>query len=209
MRGEDLGEGKKAQGLIHSFLLRGKLVKVETGWIKSPDLYLPIQKHTNRVIDLTSFPFPPLIGDGVVTKLRGVSVGVKTADCAPVVAIGSEWIGVAHVGWRGLRSGILDRFIEVLSLKEKLEDLFLFIGPCAKGCCYEVGREFEDMFPDYLEERDGKLFLDLEEAVLKELKKLGVRSMGTLGRCTICSEELPSHRRERSPDRILTSVRIL
>jgi len=207
MRGEDLREGKKAEGVKYSFELRGKVVEVKTAWKEHRRLYLPIQKHTNRVLRLLKFPYPPLIGDAVVTNLEGVEVGVRTADCAPVVAIGYEWFGVAHVGWRGLAFGLLENFIKVLSNHEKVEDLFLFVGPCAKSCCYEVGSEFRDFFQEYLEERGGKLYMDLQEAVVGKLKSLGVKMIGTYEHCTICSEVFPSYRRDKSEDRFLTSIR--
>ena len=209
MRGEDLREGKKVEGLRYSFQLKGKLVEIKTEWREHGNLYLPVQKHTSRVLKLTTFPYPPLIGDAVVSNLKGVEVGVKTADCAPVVAVGEEWFGVAHVGWRGLSSGILENFIEVLSSHEPLDKLFIFVGPCAKACCYEVGEEFEDIFPEHLERREGKLYMDLQKAVLSRLKALGAKMIGVYEHCTVCSEVFPSYRREKTDRRFLTSVRAL
>lgn len=209
MRGEDLREGKEVEGLDYRFEFEGKEIRVRTEWREHKRLYLPVQKHTNRVITLTAFPYPTLIGDAVITNLRNVEIGVRTADCAPVVAIGREWIGIAHVGWRGLTSGILERFVERLRSYEDTEKIFFFVGPCAKGCCYEVGSEFRNIFPSYVFERDGKLYMDLQDSVVKELKALGAGSVGTLEKCTICSENLPSYRRDKTEERILTSVRKL
>ena len=207
MRGENLREGKKAEGLRYSFRLKGKLVEIKTDWKEHKNLYLPVQKHTSRVIRLTTFPYPPVIGDAVVSNLKGVEIGVRTADCAPVVALGEEWFGVAHVGWRGLLSGILGNFIEVLSKYEPVENLFIFIGPCAKACCYEVGEEFTDLFPGHIEEREGRLFMDLQRAVESDLNRLGVKTIGLYEHCTICSDIFPSYRRERTGKRFLTSIR--
>ena len=208
MRREDVREGEEVKGLDYRFELEGKEVRVRTDWQEHGKLYLPVQKHTNRVIVLNTFPYPPLIGDAVITNLRNVEIGVRTADCAPVVAVGREWIGVAHVGWRGLASGILERFVGRLRSYEDIEKIFFFVGPCAKGCCYEVGNEFRDIFPGYVFERNEKLYMDLQDAVVEELKTLG-GSVGTIEVCTICSEYLPSYRRDRSKKRILTSVRKL
>ncbi len=209
MREEDLKESKGAEGVRYSFTLKGKAVEVKTLWQHHRNLYLPIQKHTNRVIVLDTFPAPPLIGDGVVTRLRGVEIGVRTADCAALVLLGEEWVGVAHVGWRGLASGIVEQLVNRITAHERRESLFGFVGPSAKACCYEVGKEFRRLFPNYLEEREGRLYMDLQEAVLRELKDLGVPNTGALERCTVCSVEFPSYRRDRSEERILTSVRIL
>jgi copper oxidase (laccase) domain-containing protein len=125
------------------------------------------------------------------------------------VILGKEWAGVAHVGWRGLASGMVERLVEKMTAYERPEDLFGFTGPAAKACCYEVGEEFRKLFPDYLEERKGHLYMDLQDAVLGELKKLGVPDTGSLERCTVCSPDLHSYRRDRSEERILTTVRVL
>ena len=208
MLGEDIGKSETAEGLIYSLTLKGKTIEVKREWKKHRKLFLPIQKHTSRVVRLTTFPYPPSIGDAVITNLPGVEIGVLTADCAPVAIVGEEWVGVIHAGWRGLRSGVIRETIERLFIYEDTDKLFAFVGPCAKGCCYEVGEEFTKMFPGRIEERDGKLFFDLEEAVIEELKTCGVGSVGSFGKCTICSPELPSYRRDKTEERILTSVRI-
>jgi YfiH family protein len=193
----------------YSSRLRNKLVEIKTSWKEHDKLYLPIQKHTNRVITLTTFPSPPTIGDGVITNIRGVEVGVRTADCVPLVLIGEDWVGVAHVGWRGLASGIVERVLERLNIYEDIKNIFAFVGPAAKSCCYEVGSEFKDIFPHYVVQRDGKLYMDMQEAVIEELKKLGVKDVGLVEECTVCSKKYPSYRREKSSERILTSVKIL
>jgi len=202
-------EGKEVEGLIYSFELWGRLLRIRLRWEEGGRLYVPVQKHTSRVIELLTFPSPPLIGDGVITRLRGVEIGVKTADCAPVVAIGRECVGVAHVGWRGLSAGILENFINRLALHENPGEMFLFVGPCARSCCYEVGQDLRVLFPRDVEFREGKLFLDLQEAVIKRLLSLGVKRVGSYGFCTVCSEKFPSYRRERTKERMLTSVMIL
>jgi YfiH family protein len=208
MREENLREGKEVKGLDYSFRIRDKVVRVRTSWRHHSGLYLPIQKHTSRVLVLRSFPYPPVIGDGVVTDLRGVEIGVRTADCVPLVLIGEEWVGVVHVGWRGLASGIVERALELFSGHEDLGRAFAFLGPSAKGCCYEVGEEFRDMFDDLIE-REGRVYMDLQASVMKRLKDFGVGSVGVYERCTVCSPELPSYRRDKTQRRILTSVKKL
>ncbi|RLJ69907.1 hypothetical protein BCF55_0166 [Hydrogenivirga caldilitoris] len=209
MRRENYRESKEAQGLRYSSKVKGKLIEVKTQWEEHPKLYLPIQKHTNRVITLTSFPYPPIIGDAVVTNLRGVEVGVRTADCVPLVLVGEDWVGIAHIGWRGLASGIIEHVLKRLNLYENTEKLFAFIGPAAKSCCYEVGEEFKNLFPNLLTVREGRLFMDMQKAVIEELKNLGVKNFGLIEKCTVCSEELPSYRRDKTKERLLTSVLIL
>ena len=209
MRGENLREGKEAKELSYSFRLGNKLVKIERNWRTHPKLYIPIQKHTNRVILLSTFPAPPVIADAVITNLRGVTIGVKTADCVPVVLLGEEYVAVIHVGWKGLASGIIEKTVSRFAQLQDLKKTFAFLGPSAKACCYEVGEEFKNLFPGKLIEREGKLYMDLQNVVNEELKQLGIPSTGLYERCTICSNDLPSYRRDRTEERLLTSVTIL
>ena len=208
MRGEDQRESPQTQGIRYSSKVRGKVIEVKYPWQENENLYLPIQKHTNRVIVLNTFPSVPVIGDGVITSLKGVEIGVRTADCAPVVFVGNEWVGVIHAGWRGLASGILEKALERLSHYERIEELFVFIGPSAKSCCYEVGEELRNLFSPYVVERDGKLYMDLQSVAMMELRSMGVKNIGVLELCTVCSTHLPSYRRDKTSERLLTSVKI-
>ncbi len=206
MHRKDFGEIKEVKGIDYSFEFKGKRISVKFPWENHKRLYVPMQRHTSRIIFLTTFPYPPSIGDAVITDLKGVEIGVKTADCVPLVMVGKRYIGVAHVGWRGLRAGLVEKFTEEFLKREKVNNIFAFIGPCAKGCCYEVGEEFNEYFPEFVIKRDGRLFMDLEESVIKILKIQGIKYIGHLGLCTICSPFLPSYRREKTEERILTSV---
>src|SRR5215472_16832422 len=46
----------------------------------------------------------------MVTRRRGVTLGILTADCAPVLFADTESgiIGAAHAGWKGALGGILE-----------------------------------------------------------------------------------------------------
>ncbi len=52
-------------------------------------------------------------GDAMVTDVRGVTLGILTADCGPVLFYGEKEnsdpvIGAAHAGWKGAVGGILE-----------------------------------------------------------------------------------------------------
>ena len=73
------------------------------------------QRHTNKAIYLASADKikSKLIGDGVVTKERGLGIGILTADCIPLIFYDPEKkiIGGAHAGWKGTFSGIIQNTI--------------------------------------------------------------------------------------------------
>ena len=62
------------------------------------------QVHSGIVVDMddTSAAGEAVEGDGAVTSLRDVALGVQTADCVPILIADSEGKAVAaiHAGWR-------------------------------------------------------------------------------------------------------------
>lgn len=54
--------------------------------------------------------------DGLVTRRRGIALGILSADCAPVLFADTEAgvIGACHAGWRGALAGISDATIEAM-----------------------------------------------------------------------------------------------
>ena len=91
---------------------------------------------------------PP--GDALLTNEPGILLGVRAADCMPVLLADPRQHAVAaiHAGWRGA----LARFIEKTAgelrrtFGSKPEDLVAAIGPSIRACCYEVGSERVDAF---------------------------------------------------------------
>jgi polyphenol oxidase len=103
---------------------------------------------------------PGVLGDDVycdalVSNTPGILLGVKTADCVPVL-FGDPKTGAfaaVHAGWRGTSESIVPKAIAQLQseYRTRPEDLRCAIGPAANTCCYEVGSEvierFKELFP--------------------------------------------------------------
>jgi YfiH family protein len=95
-----------------------------------------------------------LRGDGVMTDVPGVLLGVQTADCIPVLIADKRTHAVAafHAGWRGTLARIVERGIGTMRLRygSRPQDLVAAIGPGIGACCYAVGEEvrfdFESQF---------------------------------------------------------------
>jgi polyphenol oxidase len=84
-------------------------------------------------------------GDGLVSSLPGVGVGVFAADCLPVLLWRRDLPKVAavHAGWRGLVAGILEGAVTQLGPAARLGAA---IGPGIGPCCYPVSVEIRDRF---------------------------------------------------------------
>lgn len=89
-------------------------------------------------------------GDGLITNTAGVLLGVRVADCFPVIVADRERkaAGIFHAGWRGTAKRIVEKGIG--EMRRQLgcdpEDLLAVIGPGIGNCCFEIGEEVESEF---------------------------------------------------------------
>lgn len=105
-------------------------------------------------IDLPRDPAPR--GDALIAAKPGLLVGVKTADCLPMLIADRRRriVAAVHAGWRGLARRIVEKTIGELrrSFGCAPDDLLAAIGPGIQACCYEVGpevlQEFACQFAD-------------------------------------------------------------
>jgi YfiH family protein len=88
--------------------------------------------------------------DALVTGLLRRSIGVRTADCVPILAAHTSlhWVMAIHAGWRGLLAGVIEASFATWQQKigGKISDWVAAIGPCTGACCYEVGQDLADRF---------------------------------------------------------------
>ncbi len=81
-------------------------------------------------------------GDGLYTTQEKLGVGVKTADCLPILLAGKGFCAAIHAGWRGLTKGIIAEGIEVAhNHSVTANDLYIAIGPAIAGQSYEIGED--------------------------------------------------------------------
>ncbi len=164
------------------------------------------QIHSSDILIINNLPFQKEEGDGLLTEVKDVYLGVKTADCLAVAFLNIKRIGIIHVGWRGVKKGIVEKMSEYF---KGHEDTYIFISPSARSCCYEVGEEFLDYFKRNMDFRNKKLFFDLKKEVRERLNKLGFEKFIDYNVCTICNSKFPSHRRDGTKERMFTLVKLL
>ena len=151
--------------------------------------------------------------DVIVSDVKGVLAGVKTADCVPIL-LGdpvTRAFAAVHAGWRGtLATAVL---VAVNRLKNeygaKPENLRVAIGASAGPCCYEVGSEVIDAFTNrfgsganlFQTTRPGHAMVDLLKANRDQLESAGVlpERIHTAPICTIDRTDLFfSYRKEKN-----------
>jgi hypothetical protein len=151
--------------------------------------------------------------DALATDAPRVLLGVKTADCVPVLladpATGA--CAAVHAGWRGTAADIVPKTLARMAEEfgTRAADVITAVGPAALGCCYEVGPEVVEIFTTRFAEdapaifkptREGLALVDLHEANRRQLARAGVSpdSVHLAPLCTMCRTDLFfSYRREK------------
>ena len=153
-------------------------------------------------------------GDALLENTPGALVGVKTADCLPILLVDERHRAVAavHAGWRGAQQKIALKAAAMMADRygSRHEDLHAAIGPGIAKCCFEVGPEVAAQFD---QPAGGKVKLDLVAINREQLRSWGVSAerIYPAGVCTFCAEdEFHSYRRDREQaGRMLSVVGIL
>ncbi|MFN8009878.1 MAG: polyphenol oxidase family protein [Holophagaceae bacterium] len=151
--------------------------------------------------------------DGIWTREPGVRIGVRVADCVPILLAGflpdGPWVAALHAGWRGATGlgpagvgpGILRRGVaRFADLGGDPADLVWALGPAIQRCHFEVGPEVvaaagED--PAWraglaAEGPRGRPHLDLHGFLRAQALDLGLDPArdGSLPLCTVCQPDL-------------------
>jgi YfiH family protein len=128
--------------------------------------------------------------DGQATTLADAAALVFAADCLPIMLVAEEAVAALHGGWGGLAGGIVGEGVRALRELGAAGEIRAAIGPCARGCCYEVGEDRFEHFTHVPEARVGERNLDLPAVARHDLAAAGVEEVHDLGICTICRNDL-------------------
>ncbi|HXH69014.1 MAG TPA: peptidoglycan editing factor PgeF [Pyrinomonadaceae bacterium] len=124
--------------------------------------------------------------DALVSSVPNVLLGVKTADCVPVL-IGdtkTKSFAAVHAGWRGTVDSIVKNATRKMreNYGANAKDLICAIGAAACGRNYEVGQDVIDAFTEkfstcgklFTPTREGHALVDLHLANKEQLLSVGV-----------------------------------
>ncbi|MBO5758207.1 MAG: peptidoglycan editing factor PgeF [Clostridia bacterium] len=152
-------------------------------------------------------------GDGYMTLEGGVPLGVKSADCVPVLLEARDADGrvlavaAVHAGWRGTAGGIVVNAVKALRYSCGDAEIYAAIGPCIGQCCFEVDTDCVDEFDRlcgreivdacFIKVQNGKSYGDLVKVNRMLLSGAGVPDahIDAAGICTCCHpDRFFSHR---------------
>jgi YfiH family protein len=142
--------------------------------------------------------------DALVTRARDRAVGVRTADCAPILLACDDGsvVGAAHAGWRGATGGVIEAAVAALGVDPSR--VVAAVGPCIGPRAFEVGpevvaaaRAVVDVDGLVTAGQGDRSMLDLAGLCARVLAKVGVTRVDVTGGCTVEQAGLYfSHRRD-------------
>ena len=153
--------------------------------VESNSLILMHQSHSNKVIEIKKNNLRRKIkSDAMITRLRGLALGVLTADCVPILLFDSKSniIGCIHAGWRGAFSGIIKKTILKIKSLSSNNKIYACVGPCIGKKNYEVDTKFFKNFTKksrknkiyFSKKNKNKMLFNLRKFVADKLLALGV-----------------------------------
>ena len=123
--------------------------------------------------------------DALMTNLRGVCIGVSTADCIPILLYDSEHHAVCavHAGWRGTVKRIIHRAVEAMTAAygTRPQQMVAQIGPGIHLDSFEVGDEVYEAFHkagfemEKISRKKEKWHIDLPECNRQQLIAVGLQ----------------------------------
>jgi YfiH family protein len=138
----------------------------------------------------------------MVSDIPGVTMGIRTADCLPLLIVDrvKGTAAAVHCGWRSLALGLAGKAVRTMTqvMGSDVGHLLAAIGPSIGPCCYEVGEEVREAFSHFqsreglFEKRDQKLWLDLASGVKTQLIMEGMtpENIDEIVGCTSCNPDL-------------------
>jgi polyphenol oxidase len=125
------------------------------------------QIHSDLIHCVSELPKEPLVGDGLITSLPGILIGIQAADCPPIILVDTKQraVGVFHAGWRGTVKRIVEKGVGEMRryLGSLPRNIKAAIGPGIHACCYDVGPEVRQQFESQFAYAE-KLFHEIKES---------------------------------------------
>ena len=169
-------------------------------------MWFPRQVHGTNIVEVNEVSHDTVEADAVITKTKGLLIGVSTADCVPILLYDKcgGIVAAIHAGWRGTVARIVEKTVDRLVEQFSSDpiNIICMIGPSISPAAYEVGEEVAEIF-----EKEGfadcviggfcKPHIDLWQANLIQLQQLGIprENIDCTPLCTLSNDHLFSARR--------------
>lgn len=187
------------------------------------------QVHSAKAV-VVEAPFAPEArpqADAMVTRVRGLALGIATADCGPILFADAEngVVGAAHAGWKGALTGVIDATVTAMEgLGARRSGIVAVLGPTISQAAYEVGPDFIARFHAEAPGCEGFLGagtrpdhaqFDLPGFIAARLAQAGLAGYHALGACTYAdparfySYRRATHRHEADYGRLISAIALV
>lgn len=203
--------------------------KKDLMWLYRMWAKIPEQTHSCNVAVTDGLSRYYQDTDALITFERDVPIGVKTADCVPILVYAPDKQGIAaiHAGWKGTLGGIVDNVMDALEEKGvDASQLKVAFGPSISKDVYEVSQELAESFAEagfeeyisYPNESKEKPHIDLQGINMERFLRRGVKAeniklhsgCSNTSKMDDGSPMYASHRRSGgAPARMLTCIMML
>lgn len=174
------------------------------------------QIHSDRWVIADGQPGRLGEGDALISDHPGLHVGVRTADCVPILLAdpARRVVAAIHAGWRGTARAIAAKVVYAIQERFGSEPagLIAALGPAICGGCYEVGPDVAALFEPWGTGASlgaGGTRLDLAAICRRQLIEAGLEEerIAVSGLCTRCRpDEFFSYRRGERQGRMLNAI---
>jgi hypothetical protein len=174
------------------FSIKGYEEEVKRMCQRTGGIIFLTQTHSDNVIWIKTNKFFKTEGDGLLTSLKGVWLGIRVADCLGVYIYDSfhKIIGIIHAGRRGTENNIVKKGLK--KIKEKIGDISnveLLFSPSICHVCY---------------------FYDLWSNNTKQAKEMKVKKIINPKVCTKEYEDLfYSYHSTKTSKRMIAGIKLL
>lgn len=124
-------------------------------------IIFPHQIHSDKVSEINQefLSYSPKVRtsllegvDALITDIKGICIGVSTADCVPILLYDPRRraVGAIHAGWRGTVKRIAAKCVREMKMiyHSDPKDIQAVIGPSISLDAFEVGDEVYRIFED-------------------------------------------------------------
>jgi YfiH family protein len=161
------------------------------------------QNHSSHIAVLLQYPrFDPAVPyplhgkDGFITRLPGLLMMIKVADCQAIFLYDprNRVAAIIHAGWRGSTQNILGIAVQLMgiSFQSDPRDIIAGIGPSLGPCCAEFRHWQQELPPSFTRFQVHKNQFDFWAISQHQLLEAGLLSenIEVAGLCTKCHPEV-------------------
>lgn len=178
----------------HAFLTKS--------YSNSDRILFPNQNHTNNVVSADYLAHGE--ADAILTAKKNIRIGIKTADCVPILLFEKQKgiIAAVHAGWRGTLNQILTKTVQsIIAMEGDPTQIYASLGPAIGDCCYDIVTERAHYFDaKFITHKNNKTFLNLKKANVAQLTDMQIpfKNIESTPWCTSCNSDMfYSYRKEK------------